>query len=672
MSNDEQVDVNLNSTVVLVIYQNLFAIFQDTHDDKDNSTKSWITLDKFFFANNLYLTKYQITWQYVTGVGILCCFVCLIVHKICIKCGIVTYGSLHGIIIVLGLANTTVDDKYDNGIHFLATMVEINSLFLSNWTMILLMIILSMIYYILSNHFECGLILSHFTLGYLYFNIDSDKDKHLAIIFITIILFLFMLFNIMVLYSLYKLKKHQINTSSVIESQLQFHSMSQRKASRKPGAGERGWCSHLGRLVCCCIWLVLSTCGFAFTVFYVVLEDVPNNNMFSNGNDYIRQSLKILVTISLFINNIYFLPKLIDSIIDFYYYLNCKHCNCNCHGKSFSNVALFILRSFNTFVIPFITSILFLNQCGNYWSVFWNTCIQDKNSFNNSETWGYHEFIFSSLQITFTYSVTTHDSVCNSNISDWSLTTIVSKLMNIKLNKCLTQYFDFWIPILVGKFLLVAVNPIMQYVGAKYKWKNININWQRKHSRVNDTSNNDTYTDAMRSPSGGKVLLAKSPILNDIDCDDQQDEVDEISQFEPRFSINAYDSNSKVKYGNGNIELDSGYILLLTKIEFFIIFGFISPFLFAILSMTMLSNYYFYYLLIKKFHCTMKNFKLNQIVIYLLLLSVLTEQTFVTCFVKSLIKSNVILANYCWMITVTQCVCCILDVSLAYCLHKIG
>ena len=697
-SNDAQADVGSNSTVVLAIYQNFFTIVEDTNDkDIYNSTKSWITLDKFFHANNLYLSKYQITWQYVTGVCILFCFVCLIVHKLFIKCGIITYGSLNGINIVLDMANTNIDDKYggnkcadDNRIHFLSTMVDINLLFLSNWIMTVLMIILSIMYYVLSNHFECGLMLSHFSLGYLYFNVDSNKDKLSAIIFIIIILCLFILFNIMVLFSLYKFKKHQIHAAgrlenAQIESQLQ--SQSQTNAGRKSGARETGWCSHLSRLFCCFMWLLLCICGFAFTVFYVVLEDVPNNNMFSNGNDYISEILKTLVTISLFINNTYLMPKLVDSIIDLY--LNCKKktkVQKQCDDESLSNIrcaVLFILRSLNTFVIPFMASILFLNQCGNYWSIFWNTCIQDKNSFNNSETWSDYGFNVDSLQMTFTYSVTTHDSICNSNVSDWSFSTIVSKLMNIKLNKCLTQYFDFWIPILIGKFLLVGINPIMLYLRAKYNCnrcanttkkikKNINCQCCKgKHRKANETSNGGMFTDAMRSPTSRRGLLANSPILKHIDYDDhdqQDDEVDEVSEFESQFSINAYDS--KMKHGNVNIELDYGYILLSTKIEFFIIFGFASPFLFAILSIAMLSNYYFYYLSITKCHCNIKNFKFNQIAIYLLLFSVLIEQTFVTCFVKSLIKSNVILANYCWMITLTQCVCCILDVLFAYCLHK--
>ena len=122
---------------------------------------------------------------------------------------------------------------------------------------------------------------------------------------------------------------------------------------------------------CCVIalYFALYIMGLSVVVIYLISTSLPDDNilgMNQNETIIITQSIGLI----LFINNRHIIRGLVNSIANtseiVYHYR--------------AEFVLF-LRMLNIVILPLFASIFLLNDCGKYWSNFWNHCIdQEKKS----------------------------------------------------------------------------------------------------------------------------------------------------------------------------------------------------------------------------------------------------------------------------------------------------
>lgn len=260
---------------------------------------------------------------------------------------------------------------------------------------------LTLIYYLQSNYYQCGKIISHFSLTYTYCNTSNDCTLWNPVITCGLIV----LFNMIVLHQLNKLNKFElepVNKSNIAinynitpqESQLQsallnahdrddINSDSRTRTSQENGAiiiddklqhstaDVRCTVKEIGKF---CVWFVVFLILNTFTVLYTIINYTPNNNIFNvTQKSWFIQVLKYVLVFILFVNNSQIIPHVVDSS------LKLVQPNSRLKIRTFG---VTILRCVGTIIIPFIVSYYIINDCGKLWIRFWNPCAEDKNSFN--------------------------------------------------------------------------------------------------------------------------------------------------------------------------------------------------------------------------------------------------------------------------------------------------
>lgn len=137
---------------------------------------------------------------------------------------------------------------------------------------------------------------------------------------------------------------------------------------------------------------------------------------------------------------------------------------------------ILFFRTLLIMIIPSLSSIAILPECGNGWSQFWNPCINDENAFN---------YYFSTYVGAPEVTIYAHNSVCNIKP--------VSFLMNKnEIHTCLRAYFDHWNQIIIVKLIIFIINPFIIYFIKRY-----NISWHAmtrfllRACRDRDENNND-------------------------------------------------------------------------------------------------------------------------------------------------------------------------------------
>eukprot|EP01084_Bolivina_argentea_P110335 197045_1 len=120
------------------------------------------------------------------------------------------------------------------------------------------------------------------------------------------------------------------------------------------------------------------------------------------------------------------------------------------------NKFIMFLRTVTLIIVPLLSSIFMLNECGNGWTMFWDSCQQSRNNMFNIETTVTTKFfrfgnnydrVFGETSQKFSNLLTTSD-VCGLQSSE------------IHVSKCLREIFDLWINILIKTTIIMLFNPI--------------------------------------------------------------------------------------------------------------------------------------------------------------------------------------------------------------------
>ena len=663
------------------------------------------------------------------------------------------------------------------------------------------MMMLSGVYYAGSFYYTCGRFTSHFSLT--YFNSNSIAlQSCVAIILIFIqIIFLQTLFFLSKKWNVNVLNKIALdldkNASKIkINSKSNLKSSSSRERNRKlnnisntnhktfPSQTssqvqkmrdrqiERESYQKCQIYISNCCWALLWITGYLLsllmTIFCIIAENLPNDNTLDLSQSTAKTLLYSIAFI-LTLTSIYITPRMADSLCKYNYKYdkygksienlhnynnsNCRNwtCDCCCDCCDCSNRTLFIaiLRSFLSFIFPFILSVLMLDGCGKYWTSFWNPCVNGQKTFdifyNNTYMDIYNHTTSDGVNGLFLWSekdtirISSHKDVCTpTNFLDFIDTKEddndgVNNVNNI--NTCLRQFYDLWVPVVAVKLFLALLNPWVM-MGIKYykiesKMKNLciklftmicccldccfccycccyyckcnyNINCigccgcncvlcQRCNDHYNrrryvyDTSRSgrdhtirgaignwslytslfDNYNiNSLRHPSKistNDKSKSKSFVSNfnygdiemsnrlldasNVDHNDMMHGKHKVTGDIKKNRIGGRSDNLTASINSNdidlNIDIDSQYGMIITKLEMCILFGVFSPYLLFIAGMAIVSNYLCYHIIAKqlKWRITYSKYPVP---IRLLVLSVVFEQCFIIAFCWNLFHKGVL------------------------------
>lgn len=411
----------------------------------------------------------------------------------------------------------------------------------SHYIFVLILIILSILYYFFSNYYECGRTVSHFAITY-FMNNNGEYNLLLQ----TFVIVLATSLSCFVLFSLIKLANsdnskfrfESIQTLTMIENDNDDEcKLKEYKSNCKSNCSNcRGGISaNCSNIIWAFALLSAYMVGAIIDVCYILIQSLPQKNVEMFGSNvsvfssHVYYLLDYSLAFILTIINIYIVPKLVDSL-----WRVMGMCTCRNQNNHIATTNLFkrhfqirtclswFLRSLITIVIPLISSIIFLNNCGNYWTTFWKPCTNTINE----RMFNIH---FSNV------TISTADSICyvnNNIISDAS-----------SVNQCLRSFFDHWLPIITLKLILFILNPFILY------WFK---EWNVKHNCC-------------------KCICCCKSHKHD---------------HESKTSSNLNKKHSK--------SIDWEYAAIATKMEVAMIFMLISPYIIVLISLGLYSNYVVY------------------------------------------------------------------------------
>eukprot|EP01083_Nonionella_stella_P008010 23053_1 len=200
--------------------------------------------------------------------------------------------------------------------------------------------------------------------------------------------------------------------------------------------------SHILYALWVMVYCVLYLVGISFVVMYWVARSLPEQNVL-----HLRQSESILITQSigliLFINNEFIIKGLVGLVA--------KHYDFVYFYRSEFELGL---RINNSIIVPLISSIILLNDCGKYWIHLWDYC-------NNEEL--RQEFDF---WATVGYDAC-EEQECDTNIMLLSAHEVCSK-PSIDVNKCIRSFFYHWTFAIMMKLIFTMIASIFGLL-----WKSI-------------------------------------------------------------------------------------------------------------------------------------------------------------------------------------------------------
>ena len=527
----------------VVLLGNLFSYSVD-------NDVSWLKASPFNDTPNLYLNVWESyildSYLVVGGLSVIITILLSFCH----------FSKLRKRLIdTLETLDASISDENNVFLYHFGNATEI----IFEWYCLMLAVILSIVYYIGSNQYQCGRLTGHFSI--VYFNSVHVLLQSLIVGIIGMI-------NIVILYQLYKF---EVKTSNAAKKC---------KTKYLQDAQEDNERSCLST-----IWIILYLLTIFLNFLYIASHTLPSHNILNMQvkYDYIfGYSLSLVLAIS----NIYIVPQMVDT--------------CNCRMSKHRTVIIAIFRSLISIIFPMIWSFIFLNECGHYWSLLWNECVNDASSFDY-----YDSFLeLFSLDGNVTLQLSTHQSVCATN-----------KLSDIDINKCFRAFLDFWVPLIAAKLIFVIVNPwIILYVKGK-KWDQY---WKllickmccKCRTRIDRNGNNGQDKDL-------------SVVINDRDYD----------------IVNDIDRKQSMVR---TILIDSQYGLIVTKVELSIVFGIIAPFVMAIAALSCMSNFYAHYIFFSKFPNMRAVDVQNMFPSLFIFISVLLEQFLILVFCYSFFQEYLI------------------------------
>eukprot|EP01083_Nonionella_stella_P094359 264682_1 len=421
----------LNSSVVLP--SNLFTTNSD-----DTFTK-WIKLKSIFYTNpNLYITDYdslELTIVFVFCMIVIAIFGCLCAKaKVCaIKHKYIDKPSLQ----------TEADRIISNG--FIEGISSLYHVF-EDYRLILCVLTVLVICPFYATYFEAIPLLTKFTLSY-YYTGNQNNVMNVVLLILCIshhIICSNIIYKLCIKQAVQPECNVQINNEPLVvdvessEENKHDDEMDQIATIDQAQKYEDYSCAtktcHWFKLVMC---FGLFLFGLFITFLYFIFESLPNHNIFKLESSFLRDFSTYCISFVLVINTTIIIPKLTDLLS---YNVTCLAINNN------KIVLINILRTIISIILPIIASFIFLNDCGGAWSLCWNECIDDPNSFtivyeNTNPVTG---LVWDNMVLL------KHDDICS-----------VKSANHINWDKCYRSFIYHWSQVIITKLCILVFMPIL-------------------------------------------------------------------------------------------------------------------------------------------------------------------------------------------------------------------
>ena len=431
-------------------------------------------------------------------------------------------------------------------------------------SLMICLLVLIGIYYFNSKYFQCSLMLDQLSLNYYYTNNDNWMDW-IVIITLTM-LYCILCSNVTQLYD-YQVKQYDRL------SHLEYESINQDNGLTTVNDTK----AKITRTLSFLILLILFLVANVFVVVSIIVDNLPSHNIL-RINALQVSSISIPLPLALSINTAVIIPKFVDSCHKFIY-LKRDHLS-TIYVTKYRSLIILLLRSVSMIIVPMISSVFLIQNCGNYWVKFWHECNSNRrNQFDVA-----FSYLFSpDANIAETLEMTLLDSskICNP-----------TQLSDIQWDKCIRTFSSQWSLVVTKKMAVMILLPFFVIVkkfltlklmrSVKNLWTRVNICNCKKSTKSSDQNNN-----------------------NDSD-DDQETFV--------------------------GLKIDLEYANLLTMLESMIIWCPISPLIVPLTVLSIYSNYFAYHHAILKYHWSVYPFDNDvKLPIHALCISIIFSQTYV-CF----------------------------------------
>ena len=143
-------------------------------------------------------------------------------------------------------------------------------------------------------------------------------------------------------------------------------------------------------IVLCLFYAALFILCTLLVIVSIIVDYLPRDNTLRLNNMQTRL-VETLLPFVLTFNTSIIIPKLIDSM--YRCYQLCGNCLCNynqdntnindtsfspSYSAKYRSTYILFLRTLSIIVIPFISSLIIIPNCGNNWFYFWRMCDNDK------------------------------------------------------------------------------------------------------------------------------------------------------------------------------------------------------------------------------------------------------------------------------------------------------
>ena len=587
---------------------NLFTIL------KDNDLPKWMN-SPFKHVVSLYLTMADeiLSYTYISISGI--CFIVIIVFKTCKKSNFsrlivfkvpVVDAKEHSSSVNNNRfwerknSNNSDNNNNDNDNNdnndallsiwneneikrnkmFLQSIEDIFNVFSSKIT-ITVCVVLTVIYVMFGNYYQCGRLTSHASLTYFVISREQTLNYSIYLKYIIeiLIILLICVFNVVLFHNLRVFEKnaHNVGDARLRESGLMSSN------DNNSGQLQTGCCWKIFRFV---VYFGCYLFTIAFVIIYISSHYLPPDNIFNINHEWMQYLIQYSLIFILTISNIFIVPKLIDS---FWKIITMIKSDCKQKQSIYMGLLMF-LRSFQTIIVPFFASLLFLQDCGRYWTQFWSKCTDDPTSFN--------EYIVAlanliDVQYYDGSTIMSHESICKA-----------AKIADINFNKCFRQFFGYWIEdVILPKLVLLILNPTFFYFIHKYNVKNrlkkycccCSCKWLKcTCCNVN-----------------------KNDMVNDIN-------------------------------------INSQYAMIGTSMELFIMFSIISPFAIFLILFALMITYCFYSKMLNQLRCKLVNFYNSQnFPITYLYTSLIVQQLLIVLFCANIFQIENVIVMICMFMLIS-------------------
>eukprot|EP01084_Bolivina_argentea_P157147 273856_1 len=402
---------------------NKFKVFNE------GKNSMWLKNNSLFIsASNLYISFENMMMSYVmTFVGFVAAvviIVTMIINRMKCCCG----------------KNNKVQNM------FLFNLQKINDILYDKWVLILVLVLM-LFYKFNSNYYQQNTFLSTFSLYNFY---STNRYVNAALYMLVF------LFNISMV-----CKVAQINNNKNAFKYCQI-GMNEYSVNSVNVYNDRSYNVYNSNVshpkLNFGFYLIMYLFVIILVFFYGLFVSLPSDNVFGIDSYF---SLKLITTplaVILSLTKSMVVPNLVIFIFQIFHI-----------DYKYRNNFIMFLRTFLMVIIPFISNMFWINECGNGWTRLWSNCSAGRESRFN-------------LEATITYISPENDFLHNPQFHFIDLLTAEevckTDLTSINVSKCFREFYSLWTNILFESMTIMFFMPMLIIILKLLKHKLLRPNYK--------------------------------------------------------------------------------------------------------------------------------------------------------------------------------------------------